>query len=83
MEKLEDTPKSSCMTDAQLDNLNRLKHMHSLMMLCEDENIYFAWVETFPDSPSYTDFEEIAMDEEMMKRCYKEFCRLIQSDGYL
>lgn len=64
-------------------NIERLKAMHTLMTLANDEEIYDSWINVFPDMPSEEDYVSIASSKDLMEECYNKFCSLIQCNGYL
>lgn len=60
----------------------QLKAMHELMLNVNDEEIYMTWIVTgVPDEPSDTDFEDIALDDEMYNECFDLFVDLIKYKG--
>lgn len=61
--------------------IRQLKAMHELMMVANEEDIYFTWIYTMPDEPSEEDFEDIADDDEMYNHCFDVFLRLIKYEG--
>lgn len=64
-------------------NMRKLKAMHELMCLANDENIYMAWAtEGMPDCPSEQDFFEVALEEEECEEMFELFKELIQKKGY-
>lgn len=61
-----------------------LKAMHLIMQTMNNEEAYFAWINTMPDEPQEDDFEFIAGDEEELKECVQAFKRIFvayQKDG--
>lgn len=51
------------------ERLSLIKTLHNWFLNCEDEDIYFEWINIVPDCPSEEDFEFIADDEELLTEC--------------
>lgn len=60
--------------------IDQLKAMHELMMLANDESIYYSWIYLMPDEPSEEDFIDIALDDEMYNACFDKFVKLIKDE---
>lgn len=62
--------------------IEQLKHMHELMTLSNDENIYMTWICCgVPDCPMEDDFEFIAEDDERYNEVFDLFVKLIAKKG--
>ena len=63
--------------------IEQLKHMHELMLLANDEEIYMTWIVLgVPDCPEEDDFEFIAEDDESYNETVDLFCKLIRNKDY-
>lgn len=70
------------MTELEKMRAERLKHMHELMRLANDEDIYDSWIQWMPDEPSQGDFEDIAQDSKEYEIGLKLFLHLMSNKNY-
>lgn len=61
--------------------INQLKAMHDLMKEANDEEIYYAWINEFPDEPQEDDFLYVSTHKEAYNDAFDEFIRLISYKG--
>lgn len=59
----------------------QLEHMHQLMILANDEELYWRWATLVPDEATNEDFYDIAEDEEDYNEACDLFCTLIAKKG--
>ena len=57
--------------------IGKLKAMHNMMLLVNDEDYYMTWIAVVPDEPTEEDFEEMAEDTEFYNEAEALFKRLI------
>ena len=63
--------------------IEQLKHMHELMALANNENIYMKWITLgVPDCPMEDDFEFIAEDNDRYNETVDLFCELVKRKSY-
>lgn len=55
----------------------KLEAMHNCIMIIDDEDYYFTWINLIPDEPTQEDFIEIAEDETLYKEAEELFKKLI------
>ena len=60
----------------------RVKAMHELVRLANDENFYMRWIYLVPDEPTNDDFLDIALDEELYADTIKLFKQLVAKENF-
>ena len=61
--------------------MSQLKAMHDLLCECNDESIYMRWINIMPDTPSETDFKDLAIDDDDYNECWDAFLKLVKQNG--
>lgn len=64
-----------------MNNLEKIKMMHQVMMYMNDDNAYWEWVCIVPDCPDESDFEDISNDPKEMKEAETLFKALLGEFG--
>lgn len=59
----------------------QLEMMHQLMILANDEELYWRWATLVPDGATDEDFGDIAEDEDEYNEACDLFCVLIAKKG--
>ena len=59
----------------------QLEMMHQLMLLANDEEIYWRWATLVPDGATKEDFYDIAEEDEDYNEACDLFCALIAKKG--
>ena len=60
----------------------RVKAMHELVRLANDENLYMRWIYLVPDEPIEDDFFEIALNDELYEDTIKLFKKLVAKEDF-
>lgn len=63
------------------ERIEQLKGMHTIIKNCNDEDLYYCWIQEIPDEPSESDFISIAEDDKTYNEVWECFLKLITKKG--
>lgn len=63
------------------ERIEQLKGMHTIIRNCNDENLYYHWIQEMPDEPNESDFKSIAEDDKAYNEVWECFVWLITKKG--